>query len=288
VHSLTAGDFAWDEEEAWAWAVWVRPAWWGAFRCRRGDAVADDAPPPDSTIQVLFAPGRRGPGAPLAEAEVQQVQWAIDHEREVMDALLAALIPHYARLRQERAPDQRDDRLMPEVSSPDGFRPLIQLETVVVHDVAGLGDMPYVGLDFSCTWEDGHGLGVMMQGPRVVGIGNGEAAFQRALADRDARRTGVLPPFDIDLESKELVVMDEVGRLRSRSMGRAFLVGWVALLPLCLGFGGLIGATLVSAAVAGVFARGWVSMRTDDHMAAACKKHGVDPESLARADTIIE
>ena len=174
------------------------------------------------------------------------------------------------------------------MSTPDGFRPLIHLETVVIHDVPGLGDMPYLGLDFSCTWDDGHALGVMMQGPRVVEIGNAEVAFNRGVADQDARRTGALPPFDIDLENKELVVMEEVGRLRNRSLGRAFLVSWVVLMPLCLGFGGFIMAGVVSAGIAGAVAKGWVSLKTDYLLAKACKKHGVDPETLARSSHFIE
>jgi hypothetical protein len=45
---------------------------------------------------------------------------------------------------------------------------------------------PYVGFEFGCTWDDEHGLGVLMHGERVVDVGGAETAFLLWIAERDA------------------------------------------------------------------------------------------------------
>src|SRR4051812_12477531 len=135
--ALTPADFTRDEE---GWTTWARLAWWGGFRCRRGDgAEPGERPAPDGTVEICFAP--QGRAAPPTEAEAQLAQWVIDHEREVMDALLAELVGRYPLIKAEPG----NEHLKPAAATPDDFRPLIQLVCVAVHDVPGLGGMPYVG-----------------------------------------------------------------------------------------------------------------------------------------------
>ena len=57
--------------------------------------------------------------------------------------------------------------------------------------------------------------------------------------------------------------------------------------PLCL-VTGLIWAGILGAIAAGAVAKGWVSAQTDAFIAAACKKHGVDPKALNRERYLIE
>ena len=82
--------------------------------------------------------------------------------------------------------------------------------------------------------------------------------------------------------------MEEVGRLRSRSLGRAFFVSWMLVIPpLCL-VTGLIWAGILGAMAAGAITKAWVSAKTDAIIAAACQKHGVDPKELDPGRYLIE
>src|SRR4051812_711387 len=127
--ALTPGDFTRDED---GWATWARLAWWGGFRCRRGDGpAAGEGPGPDGTVEITFAP--QGREAPPTEAEAQLVQWAIDHERELLDALLAELVAKYPLIQAEPG----KEHLKVPVATSDDFRPLIQLVCLAVHDVPG-------------------------------------------------------------------------------------------------------------------------------------------------------
>ena len=180
---LTPNDFRWD---GYFWTTTVRLDAWRGFQSRRGAyGSLDSAAPSDGTVDVTFAPEGREE-APLREAEVELVRWAVRHEGEMQNALLAALLLRYAALRAE--PDYADaieDELMPPVRDVDGFRPLIGLHSLNVHQIEKAG-RPYVGFEFGCTWDDEHGLGVLMHGKRVVKIGGADTAILLWIAREDA------------------------------------------------------------------------------------------------------
>ncbi len=82
--------------------------------------------------------------------------------------------------------DYPPDEVMPEVQSPDHFRELIGLSTVHILAVAKSGFV-YVGFEFSCLWDDEHGLGVLTHRDHVVDIGGADTAFLGWNAEEDAR-----------------------------------------------------------------------------------------------------
>ena len=81
------------------------------------------------------------------------------------------------------------------VADAGDFRRLTGLHAVHVHQVAlrALNDeladgVPYVGFEFGCTWDDEHGLGILMHGQRAVEIGGADTAFLLWIAEQDAER----------------------------------------------------------------------------------------------------
>lgn len=76
---------------------------------------------------------------------------------------------------------------MPAASSPNDLRALINLHSINVHQVVK-NDLPYAGFLFECTWDDEHGLGVLMHGTRVVEIGGADTAILLWIAEADAER----------------------------------------------------------------------------------------------------
>ncbi len=77
--------------------------------------------------------------------------------------------------------------LMPEVNSVDDLRKLIGFQGVFVHTTQKDG-IPYVGFCFDCSWDDEHGLGVLMHGTRVVEIGGMDTAFLWWIPVQDAEK----------------------------------------------------------------------------------------------------
>ncbi|MEZ4394303.1 MAG: hypothetical protein R3A48_24790 [Polyangiales bacterium] len=182
---LTAQEFTWDDH---FWVATVRLASWQGFQSRHGDyASQDTSEPSDGTVKIVISPEGRDK-APLSEPEIELARWAIAHEREMQVSALAALLPHYAALRPEYAEFIEDPLLMPPVVEAEGFKSLIGLHSVNIHQVEKDG-RPYVGLEFGCTWDDEHGLGALMHGTRVVEIGGADTAITLWIAERDASQT---------------------------------------------------------------------------------------------------
>jgi hypothetical protein len=184
MNELRVRDFRWAGH---AWQAEARLPSWQGYRSRDGAyGRADSATVSDGTVELTFAPEGRD-DSPLRPEELALVNWALEHERAMRDALVSALLDGYAVLRDRYAGSLDRPEQMPVVDTVDGFRALVGLHGLNVHPIA-CGGVPYVGFELGCTWDDEHGLGVLMHGTRVVKIGGGDTAILLWLAKQDAAR----------------------------------------------------------------------------------------------------
>jgi hypothetical protein len=111
-------------------------------------------------------------------AQGNALAYLMQNGDQVFAAVLKALLPYYQRMRPKYIEflGRDADRLMPEATQPEALASLIDLRQVHVHpwEKSGIG---YVGLEFGCTWDVEHGLGVMMHNDRVVDLGGAEVSF---------------------------------------------------------------------------------------------------------------
>ena len=172
---LTAADFAWDD--LWWTTRLALPEWHGF--------AAGEVRGPAGGVPVVFAPEGRDDG-PLDEAEIGLVRWLADHHEAVSGAALAAVAGSYDALRAGYgySPEEQAE-YAPDIDGVDDLRALIALQAVNVHNVWH-GEVPYLGLQLACTWDDEHGLGVLLHGTRVVRTGGADTAILRWMATRDA------------------------------------------------------------------------------------------------------
>lgn len=69
------------------------------------------------------------------------------------------------------------------------LRRLIRLESLTVHAIPH-ASTPYVGAEFSCAWDEEHGLGVLTVGTEILGIGTADVSQDHGEAQ--AHRKAVL------------------------------------------------------------------------------------------------
>ena len=114
------------------------------------------------------------------------MQWFLEHEADVSAAAKAAIFNAYGELREsgDFSPQEAEE-LLPVIANADALRQLIGLYAVNVHQIAN-GGMPYLGFEFGCTWDQGHGLGVLMHGTRAVAVGGADTAGLLWIAEQDA------------------------------------------------------------------------------------------------------
>jgi len=182
---LTNRDFSLSEG---VWTAKVTLESWAGFQSRGGPYGSMDSPDvSQGLVTVVFAPEGRD-ASPLTPADLELVNWAVSRQRAIRDSALNALLSRWDTLRADAlewiaCPDE-----LPTVECADDFKRLIGLHSVNVHPISKDG-MPYVGLEFGCTWDAEHGLGVLMHGSRVVEIGGADTAIYLWIAKRDALRS---------------------------------------------------------------------------------------------------
>lgn len=139
----------------------------------------------DGTVEIVFAPEGRDAN-PLGDHEQALVQWFLDHEADVSQAVKTAVFKAYGELREsgDFSPQEAEE-LLPMQTTPGDLQQLIGLYVVNVHQIAKDG-IPYLGFEFGCTWDQEHGLGVLMHGTRVVAVGGNDTAGLLWIAKQDA------------------------------------------------------------------------------------------------------
>ena len=166
-------------ENYW-WVAQAELESWVNF-CARGLAAP--------SVEVRFAPEGRGV-EPLTQAELTLLEWFFAHEEAASTAVQHAILAAYPEIQAGFGFEGEDGQeLLPDISTTEGLRSLISLQSVNVHQVSHNG-VPYLGFELSCTWDQEHGLGVLMHGTRVVEVGGADTAVLLWLAERDAKRHG--------------------------------------------------------------------------------------------------
>lgn len=165
------------------WTTEAQLPSWAGYQTRNGPYGSISSDIPSNGVVTIYAPDRNE--SPPTEQDRASVQWLLDHEAAVASAILERLLAEYPRL-QRLYDYERPDReaLMPDVSSSKDFRQLIGLQNVHVLQLLKDG-IPYVGYEFGCTWDEEHGLGVLLHGTRVVEVGDAQTSFTLWIAEQD-------------------------------------------------------------------------------------------------------
>jgi hypothetical protein len=165
------------KEEEWE-STFQMPAWAG-FQSRGGAYGAIDSnAPSDGEVDLLVVASSPEQTTP-SQYQVSAYEYLSMNGQDIVDSVLKSLLGYYSDLRADwltfiKAEDLND--VMPEIQSLEDFRSLIGVSGVIIHPYYQ-DNLAYVGIDFGCTWDEEHGLGVMLHGSRVVSIGGVEAAF---------------------------------------------------------------------------------------------------------------
>lgn len=174
------------EDNLW-WTTKAILSSWKGFQSRKILYAAEDTPVlSDGTVKIVFAPEGRG-NEPLTNLEISTINWVIEHEVSMSEALLLSLLKEYPLLQSQYDYSGKEKaELMPDIKSDEDLRSLIGLSSVNVHQVLKDG-IPYVGFEFVCTWDEEHGLGVLMHGTRTIQIGGADTAILLWIAEHDAQ-----------------------------------------------------------------------------------------------------
>ncbi|MGC1494289.1 MAG: hypothetical protein WA790_00660 [Sulfitobacter sp.] len=161
--------------EDFAWQATVQLSAWSEFTLA-------------SSIPLIFAPEDRD-DTPLSIEEITLAEWVIKNQTIQKSILLDAVLKAYPEFRQQFFDDydiEDNETDLPIITSTGNLPKVLMLQEVFVHQISK-GDAPYVGYQFSCAWDDEHGLGVLMHNDRIVEIGGADTAYTLWVAEGDLK-----------------------------------------------------------------------------------------------------
>jgi hypothetical protein len=109
--------------------------------------------------------------------QVVALDWFWRNQTFLHDALLEELLPYYQPIAENYAADEVLRRLTPVVQDVDDFSTLIDLSYVRFFPFTK-NSLPYIGFEFECNWDPEHGLGILLNGLRLVDIGGSDVVKQ--------------------------------------------------------------------------------------------------------------
>lgn len=100
-------------------------------------------------------------------AQVNAIQFLINHSDKIRAALLIGLLDELSNLKEVY------DNLTPNISGIEDIKKVIGLSYLHVMS-SDKDDFAYVGFELDCEWNEEHGIGVIMHKDRIVKIGQAE------------------------------------------------------------------------------------------------------------------
>jgi hypothetical protein len=124
----------------------------------------------------------------IAQEHIDAYNYAIQNQSSIRESIIRILMEKYPEMKSEYGYDQDEaEEFMPDVKNKEGFKDLIGLLRVHIMNVFKNGTA-YTGYEFTCTWDEEHGFGVMMHKDNVVEMGGADMSFLTWVAEEDMEK----------------------------------------------------------------------------------------------------
>lgn len=100
-------------------------------------------------------------------AQVNAIEFLINHSDKIRDALLTGLLNELSDLKEAY------NNLTTNINGIENMKKLIGLSYLHVMS-SDKDDFAYIGFELDCEWDEEHGIGVIMHKDRIVKIGQAE------------------------------------------------------------------------------------------------------------------
>jgi hypothetical protein len=181
---------------------------------------------------VPFRPGTTGAGYQRGEVELRLITRGkdqpspaqeraflqfVEHRETICRIVVNAVFDYYRGnwgdwrwvVEPGRAAESTDDLLIPELTTSDGLKSLIRLEALHVVDVQG-SKGALLGFCFDCTWDQEHGLGVLVRRGELFEIGENEITWRTT--DRGEPRGAPSTPTERQInEQRGIAAIKQLG-----------------------------------------------------------------------------
>jgi hypothetical protein len=179
--------FQWNE---FFWEADVNLPDWSGFQERNGPygAISSDEPS-NGNIKLVFAPEGRGEEA-LNSAEMELINWFISNQSQVIESISSTLFSNYEAIKDSCIEECGEEmaEYFPEVKDVSDIKNVVGIVSVNIHKVSK-DNIPYIGVEMGCNWEEEHGMGFLLHGNKIVEAGGADTAILLWMAEKHANET---------------------------------------------------------------------------------------------------
>ena len=176
--------FQWNE---FFWEADVNLPDWSGFQERNGPygAISSDEPS-NGNIKLVFAPEGRGEEA-LTSAEMELINWFISNQSQVIESITNTLFSNYSAIKDSCIEECGEEmaEYFPEVKDVSDIKNVVGIVSVNIHQVSK-DNIPYIGVEMGCNWEEEHGIGFLLHGNKIVEAGGADTAILLWMAEKHA------------------------------------------------------------------------------------------------------
>ena len=150
---------------------WINLPAWKGFQTRNGAYGARNSEQRSDGIIKTYTIGVSVDYVLLlSQAQFESIQYLTKNSEIVRDSLLNSLLKDYPNTKEIY------EDLMPEINSIEEYKKHLGLSFRHIMDSEKDG-FAYYGFELGCSWDDEHGVGVMMHKDRVIEVGLAEESF---------------------------------------------------------------------------------------------------------------
>jgi hypothetical protein len=144
----------------------------------------DYFPNTDTTLSIEFADDEEN----ITLEKINATKYLLEYQAVIQKNILQALLPKYQFWKEQYQNTVKDiAKLMPIIKTPlTDFRKFIYPTTIHVIPV-NKNQLAYIGYEFSCLWDEEHGLGFMTHADTIIQVGSAEVSFLTWIAQRDMK-----------------------------------------------------------------------------------------------------
>ena len=170
---------SWKDE----WEGEIKLESWKGFQNRNGPyGSIDSAEPSDGTSKIRVENESKTDKQGISQGQIAAINFLIENEAMVQAKIIEHLLPFYSQLRIDWGVEEED--WMPEISSAESFKQMIGLSWIHILEVEKNG-VAYLGFELGCTWDDEHGLGIMLHKDSIIKMGGADVSFSQWIAKKD-------------------------------------------------------------------------------------------------------
>lgn len=150
---------------------WIHLSAWTGFKSSNGILGEKDAQKESGeTIIAHIISASVNNEYILTQAQFNAIKFLKENAELIRDTLLNGLLNEYS-----NAKEIYED-LMPKIETISDYKNTLEVAFIHIMD-SEKGGHAHIGFELECSWDDEHGVGVMMHKDKVVKIGLAEESF---------------------------------------------------------------------------------------------------------------